>query len=262
MVLHIKINPKRISFGNRAAANSQSVCRDRLRADLLRSVSHDVRTPLTYIAGSAELLLENGDKLSEQAKLRLISGIKEEAERLAVSFENILVLTRFGSDVGQLSVRPELAEEVIAEAALNFRRRHESIRVITKLPSEPIFVLTEAKLIERLMQNLLENSVTHGGADTITISLRAESGTAFFRFSDNGSGIRPDILEQLFSELPAGGTAAGSKSMGLGLALCKRIVELHGGSLSCSSTETGAEFEFSLPAESGDKNLYWEQTQS
>lgn len=217
------------------------------RTELLRSLAHDVRTPLASVKISAEMLAERGEMLAEHEREELISGISGSADQLMLMTENILTLTS-----GNLSSRTfkkcrESAEEVISEAALRFRRLHRDVAVISTVPDEPSEIPMDAQLIGQVMQNLLENAAGHGEASMIEIVLKVKNGFAEFHFSDNGRGIAPKVLEGLFTECSGSSSIGASRNMGVGLSLCKTIVELHGGDLLGANSGKGAEFTFTLP---------------
>ncbi|MDE6030943.1 MAG: hypothetical protein K2G32_04915 [Oscillospiraceae bacterium] len=206
---------------------------------------HDIRTPLFSIKLSAGLIKERGDILSQQERTELLDGISSSVDQLTTMTENILTLTN--GKLSELKMSRRLAEEVISEAALSFRRLHDNVVVTTSVPYEPTEIMMDVQLIGQVMRNLLENAARHGEADLIEITLEVVNGFAEFRFSDNGKGIPEHALESLFSESSGNGADGGARSMGVGLSLCKTIIELHGGTLRGRNTANGAEFAFTLP---------------
>lgn len=225
--------------------------REKLRADLLCSVSHDVRTPVTTIAGSAAAYLDNRDVLPEETKTKLIEDIRDEAEWLARVFENILTVTRVCSGTGELNKRPEAAEEVIGEVVMNFRQIHPDIRVSTEVPGELVMVPMDVQLIKQVMKNILENAAIHGHNVTeIKIKLSCDGENVRFSFEDNGCGFSSDHLEHIFDAMifsPEMKVTDGRRCMGIGLSLCRSVVKLHGGEISVGNGETGARLVFVLP---------------
>ncbi len=220
---------------------------DRIRAVLLRSMAHDVRTPLASVKLSTEMLAERGEVLTDREREFLISGIGSSVDQLMLMTENIIILTSGKLSAQALIKRRESAEKIISEAALRFRRLHSDVAVISTVPDQPSEVLMDAQLIEQVMQNLLENAAGHGEASIIEIILRINNGFAEFRFCDNGRGISEEVIEELFTERTGGVDSGTVRSMGVGLSLCKTIVELHGGSLLGGNSDNGAEFTFTLP---------------
>lgn len=225
--------------------------REKLRADLLRSVSHDIRTPLTSIAGAASVYLDNRDILPEEKKIKLIEDVRDESEWLMKVIENILTITRVDSSGTAVSKRPEAAEEVIGEVVMNFRPAHPEITVNADVPSELLMVPMDALLVEQVMKNILENSVVHGKNVTeINIKLSSDDKYALFAFEDNGGGFPEDVLEHIFDGMiykPAEKVVDGRRCMGIGLSLCRSVIKLHGGELRALNGKDGARLEFTLP---------------
>ena len=224
--------------------------KEKMRANLLRSVSHDIRTPLTSIVGSTSAVLENPG-LSEPERRELLEDARDEAQWLIRMVENLLSVTRVGSSQSPIATAPEAAEEVMGEAARKFSRRFPAIHLTVSAPDELLMVPMDAILIEQVLSNLLENAAVHGKTTTeIRLSLRAEDGFACFTVEDNGQGIPARELPTLFDgTLKHGETARsdGKRNMGLGLSVCLAIVRAHGGTLSAQNLPQGAEFTFRLP---------------
>ena len=223
----------------------------RMRADLLRSVSHDIRTPLTSIIGSTSAVLDNPD-LSLEDRRTLLQDVKQEAQWLIRVVENLLSITRIGGDQAELTTRPEPAEEVLAEAVQKAHKRLTDIQFTVNAPDELLMVPMDPILIEQVLSNLIENAVVHGVTTTaIHLSVsKTEDGLAAFSVRDNGQGIPPALLPHLFDysiRHSAGPTGDGKRNMGLGLSVCNAIVKAHGGHLTARNTGDGAEFIFCLP---------------
>lgn len=162
-----------------------------MRANLLRSVSHDIRTPLTSIVGSTSAVLENpGLSLTEQHEL--LEDVRNEAQWLIRVVENLLSITRMGDPQTHITTVPEAAEEVLGEAVQKFHRHFPSVTVSVSVPDELLIVPMDAILIEQVLSNLMENAVVHGKTTTeIQLTLRARGNDACFTVSDNGEGIPP-----------------------------------------------------------------------
>ena len=226
--------------------------REKMRSNLLRSISHDIRTPLTSIAGSAAAVLDNYAQLNDGEKKALIRDIRSEAEWLNQIVENILSITRF-SGSAQLNRTPELPEEIVENAVMNFRKRHPDIRVSVRIPEEPMLVPMDPILIEQVFVNILENAVLHGGTTKeIMITVEQSAGSAVFTIADNGCGIPEDILPHLFDgSLKLNKKKSdSSRSMRIGLSVCKAILDAHDGIMAAGNRpEGGAFFRFSLPLE-------------
>ncbi len=227
--------------------------REKMRFNLLRSISHDIRTPLTSIAGSAAAIIDNRDVLSEEEKLTLTKDIRSEAEWLNQIVENILSITRVGDSTANLVKSQELAEEVTGSAVQKFRKRHPGVEVRVEIPPEPLLVPMDAILLEQVFVNLLDNAVTHGQTTTrILIRLDSTRDHAVFTISDNGCGIPEDVLPHLFDgTLPLSKKKSDSgKNMRIGLSVCMAILQAHDGELTARNLpEGGAEFRFTLPLE-------------
>lgn len=229
-----------------------------LRANLLRAVSHDIRTPLTSIIGASSTLLEHGEALDEEQKTILLSDINEDAHWLVRVVENLLSITRISGRT-ELSKTPELIEDVMAETVQKFQKSYPAVEVEVSAPREVLLVPMDATLIEQVIFNLMENSARHGGTTT-RVRLAAEKvrGRALVRIADNGRGIAPEKLEAIrrgdFAQL-GGGAPDARRSMGIGLSVCRTIIHVHGGELSARNLPGGgAEFSFTLPLEEGDSH--------
>ena len=224
--------------------------KEKMRANLLRSVSHDIRTPLTAILGATSAVLENPEMSPEDRSI-LLEDVRDDAQWLIRVVENLLSITRIGSDQASIAKSPEAAEEVLGEAARKFRRRFPQVSVSVTAPESLLMVPMDPILIAQVLSNLLENAVLHGGTTTaISLSVQKEGDFARFSVRDNGRGIPESALPTLFdgtmkhSETP---TSDGKRNMGLGLSVCLAIVRAHGGTMEAHNLETGAEFSFRLP---------------
>ena len=226
--------------------------KERMRGNLLRAVSHDLRTPLTSIAGSADLLLENAD-LPEESRRELLTSVKDDAEWLIRMVENLLSITRVGGENTSIQKSPEPAEEVVADAVRKFRRLYPDINVQAELPEDVLFVPMDAVLICQVFTNLLENAALHGGGTrNITVSAEVRGRSACFCVEDDGAGISENALPYLFEDRPslrsAPADSGGRHNMGIGLSACRAIVKAHGGTMEAQNVPgRGARFCFTLP---------------
>lgn len=227
--------------------------REKMRANLLRAVSHDLRTPLTTIYGSSSAILENSDTLTEAQKTRMISGIKEDSEWLIRMVENLLSITRIDSGKVKLIKTPIVVDELIDSVLLKLKKRYPNITVDTSLPDEIIQIPMDALLIEQVLINLLENAVHHAvGMTKLSLSVILGGSVATFEIEDDGCGIPKERLDGLFTgaysagELP---TDTKSNGAGIGLSVCAAIIHAHGGTISAANSDTGgAIFRFTLEA--------------
>ena len=221
-----------------------------LRSNLLRAVSHDLRTPLTSIIGSISTVMDEGEHLSLEEQRLLLGDAKADAEWLVRMVENLLSITRM-SDKEQVCITrsPELVEEIIGECCANFKKRNPDIALDIRIPQEPVVVSVDALLIEQVLMNILDNSVHHGEkVTTIGINVEVVGKTAVVSVSDDGVGIDSEILPALFKGqlLPSDR----NKFRGIGLAVCNAIIDAHGGSISADNLpKGGAVFKFTLPLE-------------
>ena len=228
--------------------------REKLRANLLRGMSHDLRTPLTGISGSISAVLDNEEYLTREQQRELLEGAKEDADWLCRMVENLLSVTRITDDTdGALHTQEEALEEVIGAAVLSFRKRHPDIAVEVSVPDSVLMVPIDPVLIQQVMQNLLDNAVFHGKTTTrIRVRASAENGKALVSVEDNGTGIDRSRLNHLFDgALPFSGlqqNADQTRSLGIGLSACRTIIQAHGGTITAHNLpEGGACFSFTLP---------------
>ncbi len=228
--------------------------RERMRANLLRAVSHDLRTPLTTIYGSGTTLLESGDVMTEEQKTKIILGIKEDAQWLIRMVENLLSITRIDSGQVQIIKTPTVLEELVDSVILKFKKRYSHQRVEIRLPEDMIIIPMDAILIEQVMINILENAVQHAkGMSALMLRVFTEEKRAVFEIEDDGCGISPKRMETLFvgystreDEL----ADSHKKNAGIGLSVCATIIKAHGGSISAENKKTGgAVFRFTLDTE-------------
>lgn len=227
--------------------------REKIRANLLRAISHDLRTPLTGILGAASALQDHDDTLSRPERLNLVQDIRSDAAWLIRMVENLLTITRIdGSAEAQVQKTAEVGEEVLESAAAKFRKLHPQWGLTLQVPDELLFIPMDAVLIEQVLLNLMENAVHHAqGGDRITVTLTRRDDRAVFEVRDNGAGIDPALLPKIFhTHLPAEDRADSTRRMGIGLSVCHAILSAHGGTITAENApEGGAVFRFTLPLE-------------
>lgn len=227
---------------------------ERMRANLLRAISHDLRSPLTTIYGSCTTIRENGDRLTEQQKDNMLRGIQEDAQWLVRMVENLLSVTRIDSGRVQLTTVPTAADELIDSVLVKFRNHYPNQKVTLDLPEEMVLIPMDAMLMEQVLINILENAVQHGGNVTkLTLRVQLQGQWAVFEISDNGQGIPADRLSAIFTGLydskdrPADNS---KRNSGIGLTVCATIIRAHGGTISADNLpEGGARFRFRLKTE-------------
>lgn len=228
--------------------------KERLRANLLRAVSHDIRTPLTTIYGSSTTLLEAGHAMTDAQKEKILTGIKEDADWLIRMVENLLSITRIDSGQVQLLKTPTVLEELIDSVMLKFQKRYGAQKVEIELPDAVVLIPMDAILIEQVLVNILENAVQHArGMTRLTLRVFTLEGKAIFEIKDNGCGIPTKRLDKLFtgydtSEAPSADSR--KKNAGIGLSVCAAIIRAHGGTIQAENAKTGgAIFRFALNTE-------------
>lgn len=227
--------------------------RDRMRTNLLRSVSHDIRTPLTAIMGLSATVEEN-EALTDEGR-GMVEEIHQNAQWLLHLSENILSVTRFCDEGVVIEKSDEVVEEIVGSAIRRFRKNCKTdIPITVSKPEEILLVPMDATLIEQVLLNLLENVAKHSPSATeIFIEIRKDARRVWLTVADNGDGIPPQLLGVLFDGyLPLGAVEASDRSrhMGIGLSVCRAIVRAHGGEIYArNKIDGGAEFRFWLPAE-------------
>lgn len=234
------------------------VQRERLRADILRSISHDLRTPLTGIMGLASTVLDNFELLNDEVKKNFLHNIYDDADWLNELVENILNMTRFEEGKVKLNIAQEAADEIIAEAIGYFKNRAFRYKILANIPDKIILLHVDGVLIRQVLVNLLSNAVNYSPEGSeITVSVWPEEDRIIFDVSDNGPGISqndlPHIFERFYSRHDK--TRETRPGIGLGLSLCKSIVEAHDGEISVRNNEPhGVIVSFYIPLKEEDKN--------
>lgn len=228
--------------------------KEKMRGNLLRAVSHDLRTPLTSIYGACSTVIENYDNLEKEQKLKLLGEACSDAQWLNRMVENLLSVTRF--DGGQVAVQktPTVLDELIDTVLVRFQKRYPKVPVTTYLPDSFIVIPMDSMLISQVLTNLLENAAVHAeGMTQLTLRVFTLGSRAVFEVSDNGCGIPKERLRTLFTGvLPADAAAdSGKHGMGIGLSVCAAIVKAHGGEIQAESkVGEGTSIRFWLETES------------
>lgn len=209
--------------------------KEKMRANLLRAVSHDLRTPLTTIYGACGLIRENYDELPKEQQIQLLGQVQEDTESLIKMVQNLLLITKANTDGIQLTKTETVLEELIDSTLVKFRKHYPRHPVNTVIPEEFVSLPMDPVLIQQVLLNLLENAVIHGqGMTELGLEVQVQSGRAIFRVLDDGCGIPAERMRQLFSgysateHQPADGRNTG---MGIGLSVCATIVRAHGGEI-------------------------------
>lgn len=229
--------------------------KEKMRSNLLRAISHDLRTPLTCISGSISAILENGDALDKNTRDRFLVNVKDDSQWLIRMVENLLSITRINEGGANVSKTPEAAEEIVAEAVRRIRERFQTRNITVKVPDELIMVPMDGTLIEQVLINLLENAIKHSKEDSlIVVLLRKDGNDVVFEVIDNGEGISEQDIPYLFESYIPNKTRSSdsSRGMGIGLSICMSIIKAHQGKMEAyNRKEGGATFRFTLPLERG-----------
>lgn len=224
---------------------------EQLRGNLLRAISHDLRTPLTGILGATGALIENGTILDDGQKLELLNSTYDETKWLIHTVENILSMTQLEDGKLRLNIKPEFMEEIIAEVISRTSKQMANRKVELSIPDELIMIDMDGKLIEHVLINLIDNALKYTPVvSTIKINVAYEKDLVMVQVKDNGPGIARTAIDNLFNRFCTSGEISdhGRRGIGLGLEICKAIVEAHNGTIQAYNNESGgATFEFTLP---------------
>ena len=200
--------------------------REKIHANLLRAVSHDLRTPLTSIIGSSASYLDDAQNMSEQERMELISNINEDAQWLLNMVENLLSVTKIQNESSKVKKSQEIVEEVVSESIVRLQKRLPKIQIRVSMPEDFLMIPMDATLIEQVLINLMEN----------------------------GIGLDPDQIPFIFDGQYSSDTADGHKGIGIGLSICRTIIHAHDGVIHAANLDKGAEFSFTLPKEKENAN--------
>ncbi len=224
---------------------------EQLRGNLLRAISHDLRTPLTGILGATGTLIESGNVLKEEQKEVLLNNVYDETKWLIHTVENILSLTQLEEGKVKLKIKQEFMEEIMAEVISRTAKQMTDYQVELSVPKELIMVDMDGQLIEHVLINLLDNASKYTPKGSVVkLIVNYEDTFVKVQVKDNGPGIPKKSMEKLFNRFFTSGETSdhGRRGIGLGLEICKAIVEAHNGSICAYNNESGgATFEFKIP---------------
>lgn len=231
--------------------------RERMRANLLRAVSHDLRTPLTTIYGASSVLLENYNEFSDEQCEKMLKGISEDSEWLSRMVENLLSITKLDGGKIKIIKTETVLYELIDSVLVKFRKRYPKQDVIVDIPEDFVSIPMDALLIEQVIINLLENAVQHAeGMTRLSLKVVTASDKAIFEIKDDGCGIASDKLKTIFIGAYEAGFAPldGKKNnAGIGLSVCASIIKAHGGEIKAENLKGGGcVFRFTLDTEEKD----------
>lgn len=226
--------------------------KEKMRANLLRSISHDLRTPLTGIIGNTSAYIDSKDKLSDKEKLDIVTHINEDSNWLLNMVENLLSVTRIDERSMKITKSEESVEEVVAEAFSRLQKRLPHAQISVKVPENFLMIPMDAMLIEQVIINLLENAVVHANSKKpIEFTVTENANQVTFQVKDYGIGIAPERLSTIFDGTPYTSEQVSDmhKGIGIGLSICKTIIVAHSGTIHATNHENGCIFTFTLPKE-------------
>ncbi|MGE5540365.1 MAG: ATP-binding protein [Gemmatimonas sp.] len=252
----IAVAIERTRLGAKAEAAARDVVAESVRSALLAAISHDFRTPLAVIIGAAGTLADRGDRMDAEERAGLLATIEREATEMSAVAENILQLARLSS--GALALRRDWQsiEEIVGSVVGRHRRRGSERRVTAHVARDLPLVRADAVLLSQVVANLIDNAVKHAPGDSpIEVDARARDDAIEIAVKDRGPGLGEGDPARLFDAFIRGRTEATDVGVGLGLAICKAVVEAHGGRIWARNRPGGgAEFRLTLPtAEPGSR---------
>ena len=224
---------------------------EQLRANLLRSISHDLRTPLTSISGNADTLLHSYNVLDEQTRKQIFTDIYDDAQWLTGLVENLLSVTKIADGSVKLRLSDQVVDDIVSEALRHIDRRSAEHHITVDCGDEPLLVRVDAGLIVQVLINLVNNAVKYTPAGSnIRITAIRRGNAAEICVSDNGPGIPDELKERVFEMFFTGGNPIGDnrRSLGLGLTLCQAIIHAHHGEMTLKGNSPhGCIFSFTVP---------------
>ena len=243
----------RIQSFQEQAKSREEAAQERYRGDLLRAISHDLRTPLSVIMGNSEILM--GMTKEDDPRFDLAKDIYEDADWLHGLVENILSMTRFQNQQFSLKKEAEPVEEVVGAALVVMEKRIADHEIDVDIPDNLLMVPMDARLITQVLVNLLDNAAKHtdpGEEIKISVTVDTQEKVAKFIVSDRGTGIPREALKKIFEMFytTSKHETAARKGIGIGLPICKSIIKAHGGRIWAENRiGKGSRFTFTLPLE-------------
>lgn len=231
---------------------------EKLRANLLRAISHDLRTPLTAISGNASILLSGETLLDTDTRRQMYADIYDDSAWLHNLVENLLAVTRIEEGRMELKCQPQLVEEIVSEAMHHISRKRSEHTITVFHEDDLLLARCDARLIVQVIINLVDNAIKYTPVGShICVATKPWEGNTVFTVSDDGPGIPDREKERVFQMFYTGSSvlADSRRSLGLGLSLCRSIVTAHGGEISVTDNRPrGTVFTFSIP--SGEVELH------
>ncbi len=222
--------------------------KEQIHANLLRAVSHDLRTPLTSIIGSSASYMEDYHDLSEEERLELVTNINEDSQWLLNMVENLLSVTKIRNDSRNVKKTLEIVEEVVSESIIRLQKRLPDIKINVDMPPDFLMIPMDPTLIEQVLINLMENAYVHSSTSkAIDLIITDLPDLVQFSVRDYGIGLNPEQIPYIFNGQSASNSSDGHKGLGIGLSICRTIIHAHNGEITASNHKKGAEFSFTLP---------------
>ncbi len=226
---------------------------EQLRGNLLRAISHDLRTPLTSISGNADMLMKSYQMMADSERTRIFHDIYEDAVWLINLVENLLSVTRIENGTMDIVLQPEMVEDVLDASMKHLNRHVKNHKLKVSQADDMLMAKMDAKLIIQVLTNLVDNAFKHTPEGSeIEINVYEKRHKVVFEVADNGDGVPDDQKEKIFTMFYSGDhtTSDGRRCMGMGLTLCKSIIEAHGGRIWVEDNHPhGAVFRFEIEAE-------------
>ncbi len=227
---------------------------EHMRANLMRAVSHDLRTPLTSIYASSSAILDSFDSLNDEQRLALVSEIREESQGLIRMVENLLSVTRINGDDVKVTKTPTVLEELVDAVVVKYNRHFPEMPLEVDIPDEFVSIPMDAMLIKQVLFNILENAVVHAeGMTRLLLRVTLKKDKAVFEISDDGCGIPEEKLNRIFDGYFAAvndSHRTNRRNMGIGLNVCSAIIKAHGGRIyAVNNSMGGTSFYFTLERE-------------
>lgn len=232
--------------------------KEKMRANLLRAISHDLRTPLTTIYGSSSAMVENYDELTKDQIMELADDIREDAQWLIGMVENLLSVTKIDSGDVKLIKTLVVLEELIDSVVIRFKKRYPKQKIQIEIPDDFINIPMDAVLMTQVIINMLENAVQHAkGMQNLVLRVTTEGDEAVFEIIDDGCGIPKERMDRIFTgyfetgDLPADNQ---KRNMGIGLSVCASVIKAHESEITVENRkEGGCCFRFALKMEEEDE---------
>jgi len=229
--------------------NRLNIEKEKLRNNLLRSISHDLRTPLTAISGGANFLAESIETLDLDTVKSLLNDISCDSSWLSSLVDNLLNMTRIQDGKLLINIKNEVVDDIIAESISRIIKRSGNHKIMTLKPQDVILVPMDGQLIIQVIVNLLDNAIKHTKDDSeILLSAYSIDSNIIFEVSDNGGGINSEIIDTIFENYVSNDDS--QRGIGIGLSICQSIIHAHLGEIIAENNNNGgATFKFKLPLE-------------